>query len=670
MKVLYLHSDFIEIEVKEEAIKVRDKVYEKRKLIEDCLVVFSSIEEVDDENSIEKAVEDIKDILRRIKVNRVVLYPFVHLSNIPANPEKAYNLILLFEKKLKENNIEVYRAPFGWYKQFNIKVKGHPLAELSRTFYGDLDIKKYLELNLSKLNIDFSIRDEENKIILEIKKIKKKEEKKLPKLYLILFPDWREYLIVGEEGNKIKVINWKNIKEKNKLYEKLPEENIEYLDKNIFNDDMIKLIDKEALGKEFEEISENEIRKSMERFGFEWELNSDYGHMRYKPYSSLIVDLVGDYMIYLSRKIDFPVYVVKGTNMFDLSKGPIATHARLFGERMYTVSTDKSDFVLRYAACFQQFLIAKDLVISYKNLPFGMLEIADSYRFEKPGETVLGFRLRKFTMPDLHIFCKDIEEASRVFYYMHKLIMEEMKKIGRDYELLINYASADIYEKYKWLLKDILEDIKKPVLICLYPPADERYWILNIEYHIVDILGRPREIGTTQIDIKNGERFEIKYIDKDNSEKYVIILHNAIIGSVERYIYALFDTALRKEKPELPLWITPVQVRILPISEKYLDYAIKISEELEKNNIRVEIDDRNETLSKKIMDAEKLWIPYIIVIGEKEVNENILSVRLRNGEIKKMKLEDIINEIKEKTKNYPYRPLYSPKLLSIRPANL
>lgn len=670
MRLLTLHSDFIEVEAKEKATEIRDELKDKRIRVENCLVVFTGMEEVDNEESVKKAVDEVIDVLNKVKTNKVLLYPYVHLTNIPAKVEKAYELLNLFEKYLREKNLEVYRAPFGWYKEFNIKVKGHPLSELSRTVYENIDIKKYLELILSKLNVEYSIKEERGKIDIEIRYKERKEEKKLNKLYVILFPDGREYLIVGEENNKLKVIDWKEIEDKNKLYEKIEEKEIEYLDKNIFNEDMIKLIDKEALGKEYEDIENNPIRKQLEKFGFEWELESDYGHMRYKPYAALMNDLVGDYMIYISRKMEVPVYIVKGTNMFDLNKGAIATHAKLFGERMYTVSTDKSDFVLRYAACFQQFLIAKDLVISYKNLPFGMLEIADSYRFEKPGETLLGFRLRKFTMPDLHVFCKDLNEASKVFFYMHKKIMEEMRKIGRNYELLVNYASAEIYEKYKWILKDILEDIKKPVLICLYPPADERYWILNIEYHIVDIIGRPREIGTTQIDIKNGERFGIKYTDSDGNEKYVIIIHNAVLGSVERYIYALFDTALRSDRPELPLWVTPVQVRILPISEKYNQHAIKISEELEKNNIRVEVDDRNETLSKKIMDAERLWIPYIVIVGEREEKENKITVRKRDGKNYEMKIEELINEIREKVKDYPFRPLYNSKLLSIRPSGI
>lgn len=435
------------------------------------------------------------------------------------------------------------------------------------------------------------------------------------------------------------------------------------------NQDFEKMVLKEVFS-EGEEIEKNPLNDVAKKFGFEWEPLSDYGHMRYKPYAALMVDLVNDYSIKIAKELPFPVFIVKGTNMFDLKQGPVAEHAKLFGERMYEVQSDKSVFVLRYAACFQQFAIAKDLTLSYKNVPFGMLEVADSYRFEQPGEVVLAFRLRKFYMPDLHVFTKDLDEAVEQFLNMHKKIMEEIKKIGRDYELLINVASFEDYEKYKYIIEQIYKDVKKPLLLAIYPKSDQRYWIINIEYHIIDVLGRPREIGTTQIDLHNSKRFGIKYIDKDGSEKHVIILHNAILGSIERYIYALFDTALRKEKPVLPFWISPVQVRVIPVSEKYLEYAEQIAKELE-SKFRVELDDRDETLNKKIKDAESLWVPYIIVIGEKEIKNNKITVRDRyENKVYETSLEDLISKMEELQKGYPFRPLYGPMKLSLKPANL
>ncbi len=642
MKALFLHSDYIKVKPRVPALKVRDEPNELD-VKPNVLVVFVSVEEGDNEKTVENLIKEIKDIMEKVKAERVVLYPYAHLSQKLAKPAKAKELFNLAYELLKKEGIEVYKAPFGWYKEFEIKVKGHPLAELSR----------------------------------EITAKEAKEEKKLEKRFLIVFPDGKEYLILGEEGNKVKVVPWEKVKEKvkdiNSIAEKLPEfEEVEYLDKGQFEEDFVKTLEKEALGKPFEEVEKNPINEALRKFGFEWEPLSDYGHMRYKPYAALMHDLVGEYSIKIAKELPFPVFVIKGTNMFDLESGPVAEHAKLFGERMYEVKTDKSRFVLRYAACFQQFAMAKDLIISYKNLPFGMLEVADSYRFEQPGEVVLGFRLRKFVMPDLHVFTeRDISKAKEAFMMMHKKIMEEIRKIGRDYVLLINVSGPETYEKYKDVILEPVKDTQKPAIICLYPPKAGYYWILNIEYHIADILGRPREIGTTQIDIGNGDRFGISYVTEKGEEKNVYIIHNAILGSVERYIYALIDTALRKEKPVLPLWISPVQVRVIPVSKEFLEKAREIAKELENNNIRVELDDRDETLGKKIREAERLWVPYIVVIGEKEVKENVLSVRDRyRGENRVMKLEELIKEIKEQVKGYPFKPLYGPMELSKRPANI
>lgn len=675
MRILFLHSDYIKVYITKKAIEEAEEISEKEIKVEDCLVCFISIEKYDNLDTLQKSIDNIIDISKKVKTNRIVLYPYVHLTSFPKNPKESLEILKLAEIKLKEKGYEVYRLPFGWYKSFEIKVKGHPLSELSRQIYKNIDISEYLTDILKFLEAWYTIQKEDNEMIIRIREEKKKEieEKKAKKRFLIVYPDGKEYLITKDLDDSLEVIEWSkvisNLQNINEVCLKDFDGNLK-INKKDFSEDFRILIEKEALGKEYTEFTENPIRNALEKFGFEWESYSDYGHMRYKPYAALMIDLVADYAIELSRNLDIPVYIIKGTNMFDLREGPVSKHAKLFGERMYEIETDKSKFVLRYAACFQQFSIAKDIILSQKNLPFGMLEIADSYRFEKPGELVLGFRLRKFTMPDLHIFCKNIEEAKSMFFYIHKKIMEEIKKTNNDYELLINFGSPEFYENYKWLIKEIIIDVNKPVLVCIYPPAEERYWIVNIEYNIIDILKRVREIGTTQIDIGNGKRFEIKYVDDKNNENYVIILHNAILGSIERYIYAVFNGALKKKKPELPLWLSPVQVRILPISEKYLEYVKEIAKILEENNIRVEIDDRDLTLGKKILDAEKLWIPYIVVIGEKEYNNKTINVRKRNGEIKEMKIEEIIREIKEKTKGYPYRPLYSTIYLSKKPNNL
>jgi threonyl-tRNA synthetase len=406
----------------------------------------------------------------------------------------------------------------------------------------------------------------------------------------------------------------------------------------------------------------------MKKFGIEWEEMSDLGHMRYGPLGAFIFDMLGEYVSSVVSKLPFPVYFVKGTNMFNLKEKAIAEHASLFGQRMYVAKSEDRHLVLRYAACFQQFAMIKHWQLSYNNLPFGAFEIADSYRFEQSGELLLGFRVRRLLMPDLHVFCKDLEEAKEQFLILHKTIHSEMEKLGRKYVSLYNLTSLEFLEKNREFFMKLLERENYPVLICVYPPGINYYWVLNIEYHIIDELGRAREIGTVQIDLGNAERFGITYVDKNGKKRYPIILHTAILGSLERFMYTIFDSLVKKENPTLPLWLSPIQVRVIPVSSKYVEESKKFVIRLRKRMIRADLDDREETVEKKVRDAETSWINYIIVFGEKEIISKKLMVRDRKrGQIREMSEEDLIKEIEEEIKEFPKKMINLPIEVSKRP---
>ena len=428
------------------------------------------------------------------------------------------------------------------------------------------------------------------------------------------------------------------------------------------------LVEQEALGVKGKENPEPKYLKFMKKFGIEWEEMSDLGHMRYGPLGSFILDMLGEYVSKVVSSLPFPVYFVRGTNMFNLKEKAIAEHASLFGQRMYVVNSENRQLTLRYAACFQQFSMIKDWQLSYKNLPFGAFEIADSYRFEQSGELLLGFRVRKLLMPDLHVFCKDLEEAKRELIRLHEVIHSEIEKLGRKYVSLYNLTSLEFFEKNKDFFIKLMEREKFPVLICVYPPGINYYWLLNIEYHIIDDLGRAREIGTVQIDFGNAERFGISYIDENGKKKYPIILHSAILGSLERFMYVIFDNLVKEENPALPLWLSPIQVRVIPVSVKYLEEAKKIALRLREKMIRADLDDRKDTVEKKVRDAETSWINYIVVVGEKEIRSGKLTVRERStGKIREVSEEELVTEIEEKTRGFPKKMINLPLEVSKRP---
>jgi threonyl-tRNA synthetase len=509
------------------------------------------------------------------------------------------------EEYARKLGIETYRSPFGWCKQFSIRIKGHPLAEQSKVFTTGKERKEFSRPEIKK-----------------------------------------EYLILTEDG--------KTYAPKDYKFKKGEEE-------------FRILVEKEALGVESKAEGEPEYIKHCKKFGINWEPMSDVGHMRYGPEGALIYELISDYSAQVANSLGIPVYSVKGTNMFNLDSQPVREHAELFGDRLYSIELDNKSFVMRYAACHQQFAIIKDWQISYKHVPFCGFEVADSYRLEQSGELLLCFRVRRLNMPDLHVFCKDVEESKQWFLKVHEKIYDEIKKLKRDYVSLYNLTSREFFKNNIEWFKKLVKLEGKPVLLCFYPPGINYYWALNIEYHIIDKMNRPREISTVQIDVGNSKRFGIKYTDENGKNQYPVILHSAMIGSIERYLYTLFDTALRMNNPALPTWLSPTQVRLCPISDKHVKYAEQVAKELEKECIRVDIDDRRDTMQKKIRDAELAWVPIVCVVGDKEMKNKTLTARFRDEKIKEMNMKELAKIIKNETTDKPFRALPIPKLLSKRP---
>ncbi len=608
MRLLLIHAKKFSYSITEKAIDNPEELDEKNRArdFENTLVVFTSVEKGDDENVVSRTAEEIIEIAKKIKPFSIVIYPYAHLSAELADPLTARKILAqLYEKLSEKAEIQVYKAPFGWYKAFTIECYGHPLSELSKT------IKKAKGGEI---------------IRREIKK---------------------EFYIVTPDGEVFK-----------------PEEfdYSEYPDLKI-------LVDKEVFGKVLEG-GENIVNKYCRKFGFEWEPMSDHGHMRYGPHATTIMEALFQYSWQVARSLGIPVFKVIGTNMFDLSEKPVLEHALLFGDRLYELEVEGKKYVMRYAACHQQFAMLRDWIISYKNLPFGMFEVADSYRLEQRGELNLCFRLRKFYMPDLHILTRDLEQAIDASKTVQTKILEEVSKVGRRYVALYNVTS-DFFEKYREVLIDFIKRDNYPALVAVIP-SGIYYWVLNVEYHIIDNLKRPREIATFQIDIGNGERFNITYTDENGEKKHPVIIHTAILGGIERYIYMVLDTAaqmqLNGKTPYIPTWLSPIQVRIIPIKKEYLDYAKSIAEKLLAKGIRVDIDDREESLGKRIRDAGREWIPYIIVIGEREIKSNTINVRFRRTNDQKiMSVDELIRMIDKEIKDYPRIPQTLPVMISQRP---
>lgn len=618
MRILQLHSNFIDIEVVEKEIALAEEPEKKKEHLEELAVLFTSIEEGDDTNVARKAIENTKASLDKLKVNRILIYPYAHLSNTLAKPADALKVIKEMEKIAQQLGIETYRTPFGWNKKFSISIKGHPLAEQFRIVSGD---------------------EVEGEAVSEALKA----EEKLRSFWYVLQTDGK--LVPVEE------------------FDFKGHENLEKLAR--YEIEKVRAV---------QEVPPHV--KLMKRLEIaDYEPGSDPGNLRWYPKGRLIKSLLEQYVT--QQVIDYGGMEVETPVMYDIQHPSMANYLERFPARQYLLKSDKRDFFLRFSACFGQFLMVHDAQFSYRQLPLRIYELTRyAFRREKSGELTGLRRLRGFTMPDCHALVADLDQAKQEFLVRFKLsmgILENGLELSKDedYELAIRFTK-DFYEENKDFVLSLVKLFNKPALVEMW---EERffYFVLKWEFNFLDNLDKASALSTDQIDIENAQRYEMTYVDEKGEKRYPLVLHCSPSGAIERDVYAMLEKAYRDSKkgkaPILPLWLSPTQVRIIPVSEQFLGDAERLMKEIEGHRIRVDLDDRSITLGKKVREAEREWVNYVLVIGEKELSSDTLPVRDRKAgkKMRKMKLEELITEIKEKTGDKPFKPLALPKLLSKRP---
>ena len=404
----------------------------------------------------------------------------------------------------------------------------------------------------------------------------------------------------------------------------------------------------------------------------DYEPGSDSGNMRYYPKGKLVKTLLEQYVTQKVR--EYGGLEVETPVMYDFQHPSLASYLNRFPARQYVVKSEKKDYFLRFSACFGQFLMAKDSQISYRNLPLKLYELTRySFRREKSGELSGLRRLRAFTMPDCHALCKDMEQAKEEAVKRMNLSLSVLEGIGLkkdDFDMAIRFTK-DFYSNNKEFIKKLISNYKKPALVEIW---NERffYFVMKWEFNFTDETGKSSALSTDQIDVENAERYGITFVDEDGNKKHPIILHNSPSGAIERCIYALLERTesnkKKKETPSIPSWLAPTQIRFIPIGQEYIERITELMKTIEKYEIRADIDDRNETMQKKIREAEREWIPYIVVYGKKEEESKELMIRDRvTSKMLKMDLTSLAKLIKEQRGNKPYLPLPASKQVSKRP---
>ena len=344
---------------------------------------------------------------------------------------------------------------------------------------------------------------------------------------------------------------------------------------------------------------------------------------------------------------------VSGSNIFDLSHPVVEAYAGLYGDRLYQFQSGNKHVVLSYDASYPQFNLASQYSLSYRQLPFAHFSISDCYRHEQSGECMLLYRQRRFYMPDLHPYFKSVEQAFEWYPAIQKQLIEAARSVNRDYHLSIEVASEKAWRMYQECLAQIACDLEQDILCVVNHDDKDRYWIINADYKFIDRLGQSREVCCIQIDDGNASRLGIAYIDQDGLKKPPVIIHAAVPGGIERFVYMMFDDFPRS----FPLWLYPVQLRLLPVSQNHLALCQRLVEELKPFPIRAEIDDRPESVGKKVKLCHQDLIPLSAVIGDKEAALGSLHGILGAQ----------VAEIVDASQGKPFLALDYPNLVSLQP---
>ncbi len=574
MRILTLHCDYIKFKPLKKAIKNPEEIEnDQEQEVREPLVVLTAVEQGDDSAVLQQTLDAIKKTAGEVKAKNIVLYPYAHLSSQLAPPSSALNMLLQAQESLKKLGFQVTRAPFGYYKEFELKVKGHPLSELSKEFRASGAITEETRSLSKKTSIKEEKTEDTQKILAQISRSK--------------------------------------------------------LDTSKLKDN-----DHRILGQKLNLFSFNEVAPGM----VFWHKNGLIIYNELVQYWREEHKLAGYEEIKTPQVMDSKLWKVSG-------------HWDKYKENNFVTQYEERQFLVKPMNCPGGMLVFKSGTKSYRDLPLRVGEMGVVHRTELSGVLNGLFRVIQFTQDDAHIFCADNEQTGKEiigvagliqkFYDKFKIEFDHVELSTRPEKRIGSDEMWDVAEK---LLEDTLKELKIKYTV---NKGDGAFYGPKIDFHIKDSLGRTWQLSTIQLDFSMPERFELEYTGKDNKNHRPIMLHRVIYGSLERFIGIL----LEHTNGALPLWLSPVQIRIIDFTDRNTKEATSVLEQIKEKvpEIRIDADFRSTTVNDKIRDSELMKIPYTIVIGDKEEQAKTLAVRERGGKPKfGVKLNDFVNELKEK----------------------
>lgn len=700
MKILAIHADFIEFAAKKKAYPKAEEANKDKHKIEECLVIFTAVEksdEADKDTLLKLYLKEIKDLANQVNATNVVLYPYAHLSSNLSKPEFGQQVMQEAEIELKKDkSYSVSRAPFGWYKSFNISCKGHPLSELSREIHPEQS-----QLKRNSKDTPFSLHQESLSVEQKVKLTAAyacaiAAKQMFPKAQIGPAGFYHEQAYIDLANIKLKPSEFKGLqkkvkgmlrkgfkieKTKNKPQDlQLEIHNDSKAPTFNFNDSIITPLFKDPFSKPEEiqafsiynvgsvywksnENNEQLTRVYLNAFKTTQELQDydeklkaaqDRSHIKIGKDQGLFVisPLVGKGLPLLAPKGMIIREEIVGY-LWELHKNQgyqrvwtphiakqelykTSGHWDKFGDELFKVQGKDEQFIMKPMNCPHHMQVFNAFSYSYKDLPVRYFEPATIYRDEKSGQLLGLSRVRAITQDDGHLFCRAdqiTDEAKKIVEIIHKFY----NTLGMDQDYWVSLSVRDDDES-KWLGTDenwhmaekALEMAAKEMKLPYKRIEGEAaFYGPKLDFMFKDALGREWQLGTVQCDFNLPERFDLTYANEEGKKERPVVIHRAISGSLERFMSVLIEHFAGK----FPLWLSAVQVSIATINDTHSDFAHAVAQKMREFDLRVQVDDRVESMGKKVRDAQQSGINYILTIGDQEIKNNTVSVRSQLGNV-------------------------------------
>ncbi|MGD9486900.1 MAG: threonine--tRNA ligase [Calditrichaceae bacterium] len=400
-----------------------------------------------------------------------------------------------------------------------------------------------------------------------------------------------------------------------------------------------------------EEAKKRDHRKlgrELDLFSVQDEVGS--GLILWHPKGSVIRHLIESY--WKDEHFATGYELVNSPHIAKLNLWETSGHTGFYAENMFRpMSVDEVDYQLKPMNCPFHMMIYKTKIRSYRDLPIRYAELGTVYRYERSGVLHGLMRVRGFTQDDAHIYCHPNQLTDEILGVLD-LTIKMLGKFGfNEYDVYLStrpekfVGSEENWEHATDALRDALELRKIKFSV---DPGEGVFYGPKIDIKIKDVLGRSWQCSTIQVDFNLPERFDLNFVDADGIAYRPITIHRALLGSLERF----FGILIEQYAGNFPLWLSPVQVQLIPIADRHLDYARKIKQKMQSNKIRVELDSRNEKIGYKIREAEINKIPYMIIIGDKELDAEMISVRHKgDGDLGQMSVSDFTERVAREIDN-------------------